>query len=113
MRFIALAALAFAPLVSAQTLEDRLLGNWACVSGPCGDPEIQFALEDGRRVYNSWLHQRPSASGGSWKLDGRKLSIECCARPSPDEWVVMRVSVQHLHLRPAGGKESAVFRRLK
>ena len=105
--------LAFAHLSPAQTLEDRLLGNWKCVSGPCDDPEIQFALEDGKRVYNSWLHSRPSASGGSWKLEGRKLSIECCERKSPEEWTVMRVSEKHLHLRPAGSRENAVFRRLK
>ncbi len=114
MRFAALlAALLFMHQASAQTLGDRLLDNWACVSGPCDNPEIQFALEDGKGVYNSWLHERPSASGGSWTLSGRKLSITCCSHPSPSEWTVMRVSVKHLHLRPADSKEVAVFRRLK
>jgi hypothetical protein len=121
MRLAALAVLLVAvwlvPPASAQkkgpTLEDRLLGNWACVSGPCGDPEIQFARDDGRRVYNSWLHERPSASGGSWTLAGNRLSMSCCGHASPSEWVVMRVSEKHLHLRPAGSKENAVFRRLK
>jgi hypothetical protein len=105
-------ALCFAAGASAQTLEERLLGNWACVSGPCDDPEIQFALEDGKGVYNSWLHERPSASGGSWTLTGKKLSITCCGHASPSEWTVMRVSVNHLHLRPADSKQDAVFRRL-
>ena len=111
---ILLAALFFVPAASAQkpapTLEDRLLGNWKCVSGPCDDPEIQFEIEDGKRVYNSWLHSRPSASGGSWTLSGRNLSITCCAHPAPSDWVVMRVSVTYLHMRPADSNEVAVFR---
>jgi len=121
MRFAALAVLlatvCLVPDASAQkqapTLADRLLGNWACVSGPCDDPEIQFVIEDGKREYNSWLHERPSASGGSWTLNGRNLSITSRRHASPSEWVVMRVSTNHLHLRPADSKTDAVFRRIK
>jgi hypothetical protein len=113
MRIALLLALCVASSAGAQSLESRLLGNWACVSGPCDDPEIQFALEGGKGVYNSWLNERPSASGGSWTLSGRKLSIMCCGHASPSEWTVMRVSVNHLHLRPADSKKDAVYKRLK
>jgi hypothetical protein len=106
------AILLAADLVAAQTLADQLQGNWACVSGPCSDPEIQFALEDGRRVYNSWLHARPSASGGSWTLKGRKLTTECCAGIR-EEWEVLRADGTRLHLREAGSKHTAVFKRIK
>lgn len=106
------AFLLFATPVAAQGLAARLQGNWACVSGPCSDPEIQFTVEDGRRVYNSWLHARPSASGGSWTLEGRKLSTACCAGIR-EEWVVIRADGSRLHLREAGGKHTAIFRRIK
>lgn len=98
--------------VAAQSLSERLQGNWACVSGPCPDSEIQFTVEDGRRVYNSWLHARPSASGGSWTLEGRKLSTECCAGIR-EEWVVLRADRARLHLREAGSSHTAIFKRIK
>ena len=55
-----------------------LVGNWVCQEGPCLDEEIQFAVEDGEPVYNSWLHARPSASDGTWSLEGDQLTIHCC-----------------------------------
>lgn len=111
MRFLLLLSIAVAPAVLAQDLPRHVVGNWACVSGACSDPEIQFAVEDGQRVYNSWLHARPSASGGRWALEGKKLVVECCAGLK-EEWIVLRADARRLHLREAGGKAIAVYRRL-
>ena len=53
-----------------------ILGAWSCVKGPCFDPEIEFAVEEDRQIFRSWLHHRPSAIC-EWSLRGRSLSLTC------------------------------------
>lgn len=89
-----------------------LLGNWACEFGNCPDEEVSFALDDGVRVYNSWLHERPSASDGRWQLEGDRLHIDCCAGIGMD-WHILRLDRRTLILREDGGEEDAVLRRIE
>lgn len=118
-RNLALALLlALAPAVVAedtQTADDSpspILGNWLCQDGPCLDEEIQFAIEDGQRVYNSWLHARPSASGGHWSLEGDRLTIECCGGLEISQGVVA-VERTSLRLREPESGEVAVYSRVE
>lgn len=85
-------------------------GSWLCESG-CWDEEVQFAIEDGVRVYNSWLHERPSASDGRWSLDGGRLHIECCAGMTFD-YDVMGVTATALQLRDRESGEETLLRRI-
>jgi hypothetical protein len=92
--------------------EPLLLGNWICESGACPDEEIQFTVEKGRRVYHSWLHQRPSAVNGGWQLEGDVLMVECCGGVR-FEWVVVEVGEKELRLREEVGSEEVVFSRVE
>ena len=92
-----------------------IVGNWRCESGPCLDEEIQFALDDGERIYNSWLHARPSASGGRWSLEGDVLKITCCGGLEMSQTVVA-VDASTLELRDFGDApetESALYSRIE
>ena len=53
--------------------ESALLGGWACDEGI--DPEIDFRLVDGERVFASYLHSRPSHSG-MWRTEDGTLTVE-------------------------------------
>ena len=103
--------LALATGVQGTEQESLLLGNWTCESGACPDEEIQFAIEGERRVYNSWLQQRPSAVNGTWSLEGNVLVVECCAGVR-FEWVLVAVGETELRLREAGEVDEVVFSRI-
>ena len=90
---------------------ELLIGNWSCDSGPCSDEEIAFSIEDGKPTYNSWLHERPSASGGTWQLNGDRLLVECCAGLSY-EWEIVAVTDKELAMRESGASEDTVFKRI-
>lgn len=90
-------------------LSARLAGSWLCESG-CWDEEVEFAVVDGEQVYNSWLHDRPSASGGRWSVAGDVLTIRCCAGPDA-EYVVVRVTDRELLLRDTFSGEETLLKR--
>ncbi len=63
------------PAGNCPVTERELLGSWGA-SGNAGFFE-EFMLEanDGERVFNSWLHQRPELSGAAWKLENCRLIV--------------------------------------
>lgn len=87
-----------------------IVGAWRCVEGACPDEQIEFALEDGTRIYRSWLHDRPAVIDGRWKLDARQLVIEYGDLSEPFE--LIRVTRRTLRLRELGGDE-ATLRRIE
>ena len=91
--------------------EGFLLGNWVCESGPCSDQEIQLTMEDEQRLYNSWLHERPSAVNGTWRLAEEALVVECCGGLR-FEWEVLEVGEDELRLREKDGGEEIVYFRV-
>lgn len=54
--------------------ESTILGNWCAGSKTSFHEEFTLSIEDGVRVFSSWLHQRPAESG-TWELADRTLSI--------------------------------------
>ncbi len=90
---------------------ERIIGSWACESGSCPDEEISFSIDDGVRTYNSWLHARPAAAGGTWQLNGNVLSIDCCAGIH-EEWLVVSVTDRQLKLRDTNSSDEAVLNRI-
>ena len=100
------AALALSPT------EKTLIGNWACKSGPCIDPEIEFAVEDGKRVFHSWLHHRPG-SFGTWSVEGKVVTIVCCSGQNTSEYRIVRVNKRELILRADGDTVNARYRRIE
>lgn len=98
------------PATAADTgIETLLVGSWICESG-CWDEEVQFAMEDGERIYNSWLHDRPSASGGSWSLEGNILRIQCCAGME-SEYEVLDVTGTDLIMRDTHSGDETLMKR--
>jgi hypothetical protein len=96
---------------SEDSYADQIIGYWACESGDCPDEEISFTLEEGVPSYNSWLHQRPSASDGSWSLTGKQLKINCCAGLSY-QYDIIKLNDATLILRDVSTSGEAKFIRL-
>lgn len=44
---------------------------------PNDSMEMDFSLEDGRRVFRSYLHSRPLNSDCGWSLEGNVIKIDC------------------------------------
>jgi hypothetical protein len=97
---------------SAQPAEPAkaIVGYWGCRSGPCFDPEIGFTVDEGERVFQSWLHQRPGASG-RWSVEGKTLTVVCCSGQTY-KYRIVRVNKRELVLRGEDEKESARYRRI-
>ena len=96
---------------SQEDYAEQIIGYWGCESGDCPDEEISFTVKDGIPSYNSWLHERPSASNGSWSLMGDQLKIECCAG-LVYEYEIVELSDTNLVLRDAITLGEAHFTRL-
>ena len=105
MILLLVAALALSPA------EKSLVGAWECRSGPCIDPEIEFAVEDGKRVFRSWLHHRPSAFG-TWSVEGKTVTIICCGGDDASEYRIVRVTKRELVLRPDYDDKDSRYRRI-
>ena len=60
---------------SCGVTEARLAGAWQRSGGLGPFEQMEFATEGGRRVFNSWLHERPDISAGSWSLQACVLKI--------------------------------------
>jgi len=109
----ALAALIFAAQDAAPSVSpgEAIRGAWSCASGPCIDPEIEFALEDGRHIFRSWLHQRPSAVG-RWAVDGEAVIVVCCAGVVRN-YRIVAVNDKELVLRGEKERSDARYRRVE
>lgn len=96
---------------SQKDYAEQIIGYWGCESGECPDEEVSFTVEDGIPSYNSWLHERPSASNGSWRLEDNRLNIDCCAGLNY-EYEILVLNDTKLVLRDASTSEQAHFTRL-
>lgn len=90
---------------------DPLIGAWSCAGGPCIDPQIAFEIEDGRHIFRSWLHDRPSAVG-RWTSDGTTLIIVCCSGVVMNHRIVS-VDANELVLRAEHERRTARYTRIK
>lgn len=74
---LSLAACSTEQAVACDVAEATLLGDWQR-SGEAGTFE-QFSLgtQDGERRFDSWLHERPEVSAGSWtyQADDCRLAV--------------------------------------
>ena len=108
---VTLASLCLLPMLACARDPDpaTLLGGWACVEGACPDEAIAFSIEDGVRVYRSWLHERPSAVDGRWSLEGTRLTIACCDGPDA-AYEILESTARLLRLRSIDGGDEAVLK---
>lgn len=89
--------------------ENLLLGGWLYVKGDTDFEQIAFAVEDGRQVFRSWLHERPDLFA-DWSRAGDVITI----RSDDSSWklTIVELDERTLELRFDDRKESATFRRV-
>lgn len=76
--------LLLANLAQAKTCnvtEKIIHGAWLEANADAPFEQMEFSVEGKQKVFNSWLHDRPEISNGSWSLQGCKLHI---AHPTDD-----------------------------
>jgi len=91
--------------------ESELAGSWIQVKGPTDFESMSLAVEDGQKVFRSYLHDRPLWFG-HWQLSGDQLT----AQTETGEklvWTVVSASGAKLVLREDGEDEQTVFKRAK
>lgn len=89
------------------------MGSWEQVSGGFFE-EMSFDLTGSKRVFNSWLHQRPEISGGTWKIQDCTILI----KHATDEMMkfafrIVRAQGDEIYLRDSDDKTDAVYKRIK
>ena len=74
-RISAFLALFIATVALGSTVpEATLLGDWCAGASGAFHEEFSLTIEGDTRVFSSWLHHRPAASG-TWELRDRTLTI--------------------------------------
>ena len=93
--------------------EKELIGAWENVSAGFFQ-EMAFEYSGQDREFNSWLHQRPEISGGTWTFEDCTIQIR---HPGQDRmrfsFRVVRARGDRIYLREAGDKKVAVYKRIK
>jgi hypothetical protein len=98
--------------------EQALLGDWQSRAPSAAFSVMQFSAEGTQRVFNSWLHERPEISEGTWSLRHCVLKVAHPTEPTlVYEFVVRSVGADQLVLQEVGAgaskTPSAKFRRIK
>ena len=94
--------------------ENSLLGAWERKSKFGFYEEMSFGIEGKQKTFNSWLHQRPEISGGTWKLS--KCTIFIAHRTEKDisvEFEVLKASKNRIYVREVGEQETSVYQLIK
>ena len=93
--------------------EKKLVGPWEQVSGGIFE-EMTFEFTGSKRVFNSWLHQRPDITGGMWKIDGCTLIIQHATEEKMKyAYLIVRVQGDKIYLRDPKNKTDSVYKRTK
>jgi hypothetical protein len=117
-RALPLAALLMAACLACGAREQKcaateatIVGSWEGVKGSF--EEMAFEREDGKRIFNSWLHQRPEYIGGEWTLDKCWLAIRIESAGASFDYAWVRRSGSRLYLRKQGEGAEEVYKRIK
>lgn len=100
--------LASSCLGSRDIAESTLLGDWCAGSPNAFHEELSLSIEDGARVFSSWLHHRPAESG-TWELNGRTFTIRGSSG-STTSYTIVRVSRNRLLIRQADAETEVYVR---
>ncbi len=93
--------------------EKTLNGAWENVSGGFFE-EMAFEYSGSEREFNSWLHQRPEISGGTWEIDNCTIFIRHPkVKTMSFAFRVVQFHGDRIYLRERGDKNNAVYRRIK
>lgn len=96
-----------APCVAS---ERDLLGAWRSRNGPF--EQMELVTENGKQVFNSWLHDRPEVSGGSWTLAKCLLQITSASESATRDLEIISWSAFRMTLRERGERAVLTYRRI-
>ncbi|MDM0056466.1 hypothetical protein [Variovorax fucosicus] len=105
---VATASAVAAPVCAVRAHD--LLGSWQSGSGPF--EQMAFSMDNGRPLFNSWLHDRPDVSGGSWQLTGCALRISSGRGDAQWNLEVATLSAKRLTVRERGQRKLTTYRRI-
>ena len=88
-----------------------LLGQWERVGEPAFFEQMSFELQDERRTFSSWLHDRPEIFGATWDMVGCTVTI----RDAAGQVQKFRVALSSdlLTLSPPDARAPAKYRRVR
>ena len=93
--------------------ERELLGSWRRTSAGGFHEMMAFESEAGKRRFDSWLHDRPEFSGGTWSLENCVVHISHPSEhPFDSRLHVLRYSKGVLSLRDRQTQQAVVYVRL-
>lgn len=58
--------------------------------------EINFSIDGGSRIFNSFIHHRPELSECAWKLEGSNVAIDCHWDVLADSFRIVSLSKKKL-----------------
>ena len=91
--------------------EKKLVGSWEQVSGGFFE-EMSFEIAGSNLVFNSWLHQRPDITGGTWKINDCTLIIQPATEVKMKySFRIIRVQGDKIYLRDAENDTDSVYKR--
>ncbi len=56
--------------------ETVIIDGWKAADDSTEYEQIAFSMEDGKREFSTWMHERPEIVGGSWSLTGCTLTLD-------------------------------------
>ena len=90
-----------------------LIGGWRNVKNGFFE-EMDFSYSGSERIFNSWLHQRPEISNGSWTMENCRISIRHATEKAMTVvYQVIRFKGGRLYLREVGERRQAVYQRIE
>lgn len=92
-----------------QSVERAILGGWCAGSKNAFHEQFSLDVEDGARVFHSWLHDKPALMG-TWEVIDRSLVIRDGDRTRM-EYKILRASSKRLVVRDRTRKDSEVYVR--
>lgn len=94
--------------------ERSLVGAWQQVGSGAEFEQMEFSLEGQKRIFNSWLHQRPEISGGSWSLKDCVLKVSHPTEVALSfEFKLRGTGLNQLVLQEVGESRAGRYRRIK
>jgi hypothetical protein len=91
-------------LSAGEVSESQVMGPWCSGSENSYYEEFSLTIEDGKRMFGSWLHHRPESTG-TWELTSRELSIT----PGPT-YTVLSLSGEQMTVQWPGGEPELYVR---
>ncbi len=105
-----------APADPCPIAESAIIDGWKAGNDSTEYQQIVFELDDGKRLFSTWLHERPEIVGGSWSLDGCTLTLDApYAAVVTQSYRLSMPNQDSLLLTPVAGSDygSLQFTRVK